>query len=193
MLWWLWLGYFLLGIFSSVFSSVCHSTGWTVILLLILFSKGTIPWVILWDSFLVFKAVSSVLFWNVLFLEPPGYFPSPMRYGLQRSCHMILFSPGRVWRSHGYHQAPSVKGRLLFCPAGRCLVLAVFNDRSSLRPEMIYFCMGAGGGGAFFQEILLYIENSFSQSLPLFWPWVLGAWISPFSMWHPFKYLKALF
>lgn len=95
------------------FQECVPSSGWTVILLLILFSKGTIPWVILCDSFLVFRAVSSVLFWKVLFLEHLGYCPPPMKYGLQRSCHMILFSPGRVWRSHGCHQREGFPSVLL--------------------------------------------------------------------------------
>jgi len=143
---WLFPSWNVLSCFQQLASVVVYrTTRWTVILLCILFNKGTIPWIVLCDSFLVFRAVSSVPFWNVLFLEQPGYFPlSDEVLPAVVLSHGPVLSQETVWRSHGCHQAPSPKGRLLFCPAGRCLVLPVFNGRSSLRPEMTSFCWGQG-------------------------------------------------
>ena len=116
---WLFPSWNILSCFQQ-FSSVvaCHTTRWTVILLCILFNKGTIPWIILCDSFLVFRAVSSVPFWNVLFLEQPGYFPlSDEVLPAVVLSHDPVLSQERVWRSHGLSSSSFSKGQasLLSC------------------------------------------------------------------------------
>ena len=97
---WLFPPWNILSCFQQLASVVvCHTSRWTVIFLCILFNKGTIPWIVLCDSFLVFRAVSSVPFWNILFLEQPGYFPLSDEVLPEQSCSLPRESVEEPWVS----------------------------------------------------------------------------------------------